>query len=102
MLMAKEECNDKKCWKHGSVKIRGGRVVGTVISAKARNTVSVQRDTIKFLPKYRRWARIRSTISAHNPPCIGAKVGDKVNIAETRKLSKTKAWTVVDILGEKK
>ena len=100
--MTEEKCNDKKCWKHGSVKVRGGKAVGTITSTKSRNTVSVRRDTIKFIPKYRRWARIKSTISAHNPSCIAAKVGDMVKISETRKLSKTKAWTVVEIIGEKK
>lgn len=37
-------------------------------------------------------------MAAHNPPCIAAKVGDIVAIAETRKLSKTKAWTVLEVI----
>jgi len=37
-----------------------------------------------------------SRITAHNPPCIGAKTGDKVKIAECRPISKTKSFVVVE------
>ncbi|MBN1455027.1 MAG: 30S ribosomal protein S17, partial [Methanomicrobia archaeon] len=38
----------------------------------------------------------QSKIHAHNPPCINAKVGDIVKIAECRPLSKTKSFVVVE------
>ncbi len=94
-----EECNDKKCYKHGDLKVRGERLQGKVVSAKSRNTVVIERDRTQFFPKYQRWAKERSHMSAHNPPCINAKVGDMVTVAETRKLSKTKAWTVLEVIG---
>ena len=40
--------------------------------------------------------RMNSRITAHNPPCIDAKTGDKVKIAECRPLSKTKNFVVVE------
>ncbi|MBC7110345.1 MAG: 30S ribosomal protein S17, partial [Archaeoglobi archaeon] len=40
----------------------------------------------------------RSKLHAHNPPCINARVGDVVKIAECRPLSKTKHFVVVEIL----
>ena len=92
-----EKCEDKKCFKHGGLKIRGENLTGKVVSAKGKHTVIVERDTTKFLSKYQKWAKGRSRIAAHNPSCINAKVGDRVDLAETRKLSKTKAWTVVSI-----
>lgn len=91
------ECDDKKCFRHGGLKIRGDTTSGKVVSAKSRHTVIVERSTTKFLPKYRKYARGTSHIAAHNPACINAKVGDMVDLAETRKLSKTKAWTVVGL-----
>ena len=92
-----DKCEDKKCFKHGGLKIRGETLLGKVVSAKAKHTVVVERSKIQHLPKYRKWARGRSHISAHNPPCINAKIGDMVELAETRKLSKTKAFTVIGL-----
>ena len=99
MIMV-EKCDDKKCFKHGGVKLRGESLSGKVVSAKGKNTVVVERSIINYFSKYKKWARGTSHISAHNPACIAAKVGDKVELAETRKLSKTKAWTVVNVVGE--
>jgi len=93
-----KDCGDKKCWKHGSTKVRGERLLGKVVSTKGKNTAVIERDITKKLTKYQRWAKEKSRISAHNPACINAEVGDTVEIGETRKLSKTKAWTVLDII----
>ncbi len=79
---------------------RGEMLTGRVVSDKMKKTVIVSRDITKYLPKYKKYARSRSRIVAHNPSSIDAKVGDMVTIAETRKLSKTKAWTVVGIIEE--
>jgi len=92
------ECNDKKCFKHGNLRIRGSFLEGIVVSSKGRKTVIVERPLVKYIPKYGRFARSRSRIAAYNPDCIGAKEGDFVRIAECRKLSRTKAWTVVEVL----
>ncbi len=96
--MSDAVCNDKKCFRHGNISVRGSRLVGKVVSAKARRTVIVEIQMVKRVDKYDRWERRRSKIAAHNPPCIKAKEGDIVLIGETRKLSKTKAWTVMEIL----
>ncbi len=95
-----EECNDKKCFRHAkpAVKIRGERVIGRVASTKGKNTAIIERDITKKLTKYQRLAKEKSRIAAHNPPCISASVGDTVLIGETRKLSKTKAWTIIEVI----
>ncbi|MCX6777426.1 MAG: 30S ribosomal protein S17 [Candidatus Micrarchaeota archaeon] len=92
------KCEDKKCFVHGDVKVRGFSVDGVVVSDKGKHTVIVERALTQYVPKYERYARRNSSIPAHNPECIGAKVGDTVRISECRKLSRTKAWTVVQIL----
>ena len=53
---------------------------------------------MKYLRKFKRYARSSSRIAAHNPICINAKEGDTVKIAESRKISRTKAWSVAEIL----
>lgn len=95
--MATEKCDDKKCFKHGGLKLRGEFLSGKVVSARSRHTVIVERPTTQYFSKYRKWARGTSRIAAHNPACLNAKIGDLVELAETRKLSKTKAWTVISV-----
>ena len=92
------ECNDKKCPLHGKIKIRGNVFEGKVISAKAHKTVTVERKITRFIPKYERYKKVRLRIKAHNPECINAKEGDKVKIGETRKLSKTKSFVVMEVM----
>ncbi len=77
---------------------RGQRLVGIVISNKAKNTVVVAREVIRKLPKYNRYMRSKSKIHVHVPNGIELKIGDTIEIAETRKISKTKSWVVNKIL----
>ena len=97
----KEGCNDRNCPFHGSLKVRGRVLDGIVVSDKMVNTVVVRRGYIRKVPKYERFERRSSKIHAHNPPCIAARVGDRVKIMECRRLSKTKSFVVVQKEGGK-
>ncbi len=92
------ECIDKNCYVHGGLRVRGGMTEGIVVSDKGKRTVIVERHFTRYTSKYRRFARERSKIQAHNPDCISAKTGDTVKLGETKKISKTKAWTVLEIV----
>ncbi len=91
-----KQCDDPKCPFHGSLSIRGRILEGTVISAKMNKTVIVQRDYLKYVPKYKRYERRRSHIPAHNPPCVDAADNSRVKIAECRPVSKTVSFVVVE------
>ena len=91
------ECNDPHCPFHGNVSVRGQLLDGTVVSDKMDKTVVVQREYLTRNIKFDRYEKRRSKIHAHNPPCINAKEGDKVTIAECRPLSKTKTFVVVGV-----
>jgi small subunit ribosomal protein S17 len=95
----KEACKDPKCAWHGRVSIRGRVFRGRVKSAKAHNTVIVEWGYHRFVPKYQRYEKCKSSVTAHNPPCIRAKEGDSVVIGECRPLSKTKSFVVVGAEG---
>jgi len=82
--------------------VRGNIFEGIVISAKADKTVTVERELTHFIGKYERYKKIKSRVKAHNPASINAKEGDKVRIGETRKISKTKNFVVMEVLGDKK
>ncbi|MBI4399840.1 30S ribosomal protein S17 [Candidatus Micrarchaeota archaeon] len=92
------ECNDINCFTHGNVKTRGAVLEGTVVSDKGKKTVVVERHFAKYISKYERLERRNSKIAAHNPECIKAKLHDSVRMAECRRISKTKAWVIVEVL----
>ncbi len=95
------ECEDPKCPWHGKMPVRGRVFEGIVKSAKTHNTVRVEWGFHDFITKYQRYEKKKSKVSAHNPPCIKAREGEKVVIAECRSLSKTKHFVVVQKKGEK-
>ena len=92
------ECNDKDCPFHGSTRIRGKITHGVVVNKKSKNTVVIRQDYVKFVKKYQRYERRNSRLSCHLPECIknDIEVGDLVRVGESRKLSKTKAFIVLD------
>ena len=81
-----------------SIATKGRSLVGTVISDKMTKTVTVQWEERIYVPKYERYTKKRSKVKAHNPESINAKKGDVVKITQTRPLSKTKHFVVVEVL----
>lgn len=96
----KKTCADTNCPFHGELPVRGRVLEGVVASAKMDKTVVVKRDYLSYVPKFKRYERRRSRISSHNPPCIDAKEGDKVIIAECRPVSKTVSFVVIERLEQ--
>lgn len=92
----KDECMDEKCAWHGKLSVRGNIFQGKIVSSKARKTAVIKREFLHYLPKYERYERRHSKISAYNPDCIAAKEGDVVTIAECRPLSKTKHFVIIE------
>jgi small subunit ribosomal protein S17 len=98
---AQAQCSDPRCPIHGQLKTRGKQLSGLVVSSKAKKTAIVRVDYTIYLYKYERYLRKHSRIAAHNPECINAKAGDIVNIAESRRLSKTKSFAITGIVKPK-
>ncbi|SRR5258706_4505661 len=70
--------------------------IGIVSSDKMMKTVTVRVDRLVKHPIYRKYVRKRKKFMAHDD--LGAKIGDKVKIVETRPLSARKRWRVVEII----
>jgi small subunit ribosomal protein S17 len=70
--------------------------VGTVASDKMTKTVIVRVDRLVRHRKYRRYVRRTSKFMAHDE--LGASIGDKVRIVETRPMSARKRWRVIEIV----
>lgn len=93
----KNKCEgDKHCPFHGEKSLRGRIFSGTVIQAKTPKHAVVEWEWKKIVPKYERYEKRRTRVAVHNPACIGAEVGDRVKIMETRKISKTKSFVVIE------
>jgi small subunit ribosomal protein S17 len=82
----------------GTVKRSGKRAekIGVVASDKMTKTVVVRVDRLVKHPVYRKYVKRRKKFMAHDE--LGAKIGDKVKIVETRPLSARKRWRVVEII----
>ena len=92
-----KECTDPNCPFHGVLPVRGQVLSGVVVSDKMNSTVVVQRAFVKKNVKYERYEKRKTKVHAHNPPCLSAKVGDNVTIAECRPISKTKSYVVIEV-----
>jgi small subunit ribosomal protein S17 len=71
--------------------------VGVVVSDKMEKTVVVAIESRTSHPKYGKIVVRTKRYKAHDEE-NKCKVGDRVRISETRPLSRTKRWSVVDIL----
>lgn len=78
---------------------RGKRKVelGTVIGDKMDKTVVVEVRSVVLQPQYKKYLRRRRCYKAHDER-NDCKVGDMVEIVESRPLSKTKRWRVQRIV----
>jgi len=97
-----ETCKDNHCSTHGSVRTHGRALTATVTSARAQKTATVELERRYFVPKYERYERRKTKLSAHNPDCIDAKPGDIVRLVECRPISKTKHFIITEKLGSER
>ena len=91
------ECSDANCPFHGHLSIRGKLFDGKVTGSKAKQTITLQKDTPIYFSKFKRYARGKSTIHAHVPSCIDVQDGDLVLTAECKPLSKSVSFVVVEV-----
>ncbi|MCH8324655.1 MAG: 30S ribosomal protein S17 [Thaumarchaeota archaeon] len=93
----KKECDDAHCPFHGKLSVRGKLFDGKISSTKAKQTITLQKETPIYFSKFRRYARAKSTIHAHLPACIEVQEGDRVIAAECRPISKSVSYVVVEV-----
>lgn len=82
------------------VVVRGNRKerVGVVVSDVQDKTIIVKVDRRTPHPLYQKIVKVRKKFVAHDEN-NEAKKGDTVRIVETRPLSRTKRWRLVDIIS---
>ncbi len=80
----------------GKKRNRRAEKIGVVYSDKMTNTVVVRVDRIVKHQLYQKYMKKRKKFMAHDE--LGAGMGDRVRIVETRPLSAKKRWRVVEII----
>src|SRR5690348_8100467 len=70
---------------------------GLVVSAKPDKTITVRIDVTRRHRTYKKIVRESTTLHAHDER-NDANEGDTVRIVETRPLSRTKRWRLVEVL----
>ena len=75
--------------------------VGKVISTKMDKTIVVAIEDNVRHPKYGKILKRTAKIHAHDAENV-CQVGDKVSVMETRPLSATKRWRLVEIIEKAK
>ncbi|MCH8204359.1 MAG: 30S ribosomal protein S17 [Candidatus Hydrogenedentes bacterium] len=70
---------------------------GVVISAKMDKSITVAVDRLVRHPLYKKVVRRTKKLHAHDEENT-CKLGDLVRIRETRPLSKTKCWKLIEIV----
>ena len=84
---------------NGAAKDRSTRpsVVGTVVSDAMEKTIVVRRDRRVKHPLYAKYVRRSTKLVAHDEN-NEARLGDEVEIVQTRPLSKTKRWRLTRVV----
>ena len=74
--------------------------IGYVVSDKMDKTVVVAVETLRRHPLYKKAIKHSKKYKAHdeNNAC---RIGDKVEILETRPLSKDKRWRVAEVISRR-
>jgi len=76
---------------------RTRKLKGIVVSDKMDKTIVVKVDRFSFHPKYGKRYAISRKYKAHDPK-NEAKIGQTVEIAANRPLSKDKRWRLISII----
>ena len=85
------DCKDRLCPIHGDRKLKiRGRIFEGIVIKKLPGRVTIQFERMLKLPKYERYEKRKTKIHARLPDCMkdNVAVGDFIQIAETRPISK--------------
>lgn len=72
-------------------------LTGRVVSDKMDKTITVLIERRVKHPVYGKYLKRSTKLHAHDET-NQCKIGDKVTISETRPLSKTKSWALVEVV----
>jgi small subunit ribosomal protein S17 len=75
------------------------KLVGLVISHKMDKTAVISVSRLKKHKDYNKYLTVQRKYMVHDPQ-NQCQVGDKVRIVESRPISRTKKWMLLDVVGK--
>lgn len=69
---------------------------GVVTSIKMKKTATVLVERRRVHPIYKKRVKVTKKFHVHDE--IGVKLGDRVRIQASRPISKTKKWSIIEII----
>ena len=75
--------------------------VGEVVSNVMEKTAVVKVNMLQLHPKFKKYVRKTKRFAVHDEE-NQLKIGDRVRIMETRPLSRTKRWRLVEVIEKSK
>jgi len=97
-------CKDRLCPVHGDKKLKShGRFFEGFVKKKLPGRVTIEFKRIIKIPKYERYEKRKTKIHARLPECMEKDVneGDLILVEETRPISKTIHFVVLEKIGGK-
>ena len=97
------ECSDRLCPIHGDKKLKlRGRTFEGVVIKKLHGRVTINFERMMKVPKYERYEKRKTKLHARLPDCMkdDVNVGDRIQIAETRPISKMIHFVVVKVINK--
>ncbi len=90
-----KECTDLKCPFHGDLNVKKELLKGKVIKKDVNHTATIEWFRSFYIPKYERYEVRKSRMKVHNPACLDINIGERVLVARSRPLSKTKNHIII-------
>lgn len=81
-----------------STEVNRKSATGVVVSDKMDQTIVVRVERTVQHEMYKKYIKRSTKLHVHNPD-NKAKMGDTVKIEETRPISKTKTWKLVEVVS---
>jgi len=78
--------------------LRGREFVGVVVKDSGNKTVTIEFPRLIYLSKYERYEKRKSRLKVHVPSGKKLNLGDKIRVVETRPISKTKNFILVEVI----
>ena len=86
--------------KDETIATRGRRFTGPIKSTRMARTAVFEVERRTYIPKYERYEKRRTRLKVHIPEGMDVHDGDIVVVQETRPISKTKHFTIVENLTQ--